>query len=61
MIIFLLFIVSLYFVILYLVPNATWFTNVFLILNELCISIMFFTAILFAYLDKISNYFIYIN
>ena len=61
MIIFFLLIVSLYFVILYLVPNVTWFTNIFLILNELCISIMFFTAILFAYLDKISNYFIYIN
>ena len=39
-------------------PNKTWYTNIFLIINETCISIMFFTVILFAYLDKIGNNFI---
>ena len=38
-------------------PNKVWFINIFLILNESCITFMFSTAVVFAYLDKISlNY-----
>eukprot|EP00828_Plagiopyla_frontata_P007102 TRINITY_DN1326_c0_g1_i3.p1 TRINITY_DN1326_c0_g1~~TRINITY_DN1326_c0_g1_i3.p1 ORF type:complete len:398 (+),score=29.29 TRINITY_DN1326_c0_g1_i3:828-2021(+) len=43
-----------YFLAFYL-PNVTWYTNIFLIINESCILIMFLTTILFAILDKLQN------
>ena len=53
------FIVNSFFIIIFnLVPNVTWYTNIFLIINEFCILIMFFTAILFAFLDKLCILFI---
>ena len=36
-------------------PNKTWFINLSLIINECCVTSMFVTALLFAYLDKISK------
>lgn len=43
------------FVIICLVPNTSWYVNIFLIINKLCVTNMFFNAIMFAYCDKISN------
>ena len=49
---------SFFIIILNLVPNVTWYTNIFLIINEFCILIMFLTTILFAILDKLCILFI---
>jgi len=48
-------IVSALFLYLILGPNSILYVNIFTIIDELCTIIMFFTAIIFAYLDRIGN------
>ena len=37
-------------------PNKDNIANFFLALNEICISVMYSTSIIFAFLDKLENY-----
>ena len=46
-----------YYYFLSIVPKKAWYMNIFLIINECCITALFSTAIIFAYLDKISKLF----
>ena len=44
-----------------IVPNKTWYINIFLIANEICVTSIFGTAVIFAYLDKMSYSSIFIK
>ena len=37
------------------VPNKTWYINLFLLVNETCVTLIFSTSIIFSVLDKLSK------